>query len=61
MKLSCMCVYVTVTGSQMTLALCEQWPVGLYSVEQDTEDVGSDSLHTPSPHIGISLGNVEKL
>ena len=51
MKLSCVCARVTVTGSRVTLALarCEQWPLGLYPKDQDTQDVGGGSLHTPCP------------
>lgn len=44
MRLGPRYVHVTSTGSQVTLALCEQrgWLLGLYHEEQDTQNVGGD-------------------
>lgn len=43
MTLNPRCVYVTSTGRQVTLALCEQsgW-LGTYHEEQDIQNVGGD-------------------
>lgn len=48
-----MYVYVASTGSQVTLALCEQskWPLGLYHQEQDTQNVGGDRPSHSMSHV----------